>query len=330
MNTRWMVRVLSVLALALLPLAAQAQQRDKAVLMLNWYNYGEHAPFYLGLVNGLYAKENIDLEIQEGRGSGPTVQAVAAGSVAFGYADTGVVVRAAMRGAPVQMVGVLVQTSPMGLMGFAEKNITQPADLKGKTIAMTPGGAVDQMFAAFGKATGLKESDYKVVSGDATTKRNAVINGQADVTTGHINDQNLFIADVTGKKVAVIRYADHGVNPLNNGIVARKELLSSNPDLVKRFMRASTAAAEQAKANPQAAVNALLKANSKAGKPELLLAGWKETVPLLNSKATAGQKPFRIADSDVKDTVALLVEYGGLEPAAKGREAEFYTNAYLP
>jgi NitT/TauT family transport system substrate-binding protein len=329
MNARWMVRVL-VLALALLPLAAQAQQRDKAVLLLNWYNYGEHAPFYLGLVNGLYAKENIDLEIQEGRGSGPTVQAVAAGSAAFGYADTGVVVRAAMRGAPVQMVGVMIQTSPMAVMGFAEKNIKQPVDLKGKTIAMTPGGAVDQMFTAFAKATGLKESDYKVVAGDATTKRNAVINSQADLTTGHINDQNLFIEDATGKKVSVIRYADHGVNPLNNGIVVRKELLTSNADLVKRFMRASTAAAEQAKANPQAAVDALLKMNAKAGKPEILLAGWKETAPLLNSKATAGQKPFRIADQDVKDTVALLVEYGGLEPAAKGKESEFYTNAYLP
>jgi NitT/TauT family transport system substrate-binding protein len=330
MLARWTVGFLAMAALAAAPFAASAQQRDKAVLLLNWYNYGEHAPFYLGLVKGLYAKENIDLEIQEGRGSGPTVQAVAAGSAAFGYVDTGVVIRAAMRGAPVQMVGVLVQTSPMGLMGFADKNIKQPADLKGKTLAMTPGGAVDQMFAAFAKATGLKEGDYKVVSGDATTKRNAVINGQADLTTGHINDQNLFIADATGKPVGVIRYADHGVNPLNNGIVVRKELLASNADLVKRFMRASTAAVEQSKANPQEAVDALLKTNAKAGKPELLLAGWKETAPLLSTKATAGQKPFRVADADMKETVSLLVEYGGLEAAAKGKEADFYTNAYLP
>ena len=325
---RWITRLLALLALA--AFAAPAQAHDKVVLLLNWYNYGEHAPFYLGLVEGIYSQHDIDLEIQEGRGSGPTVQAVAAGSAAFGYADTGVVVRAAMRGAPVQMVGVMIQTSPMAVMGFTEKNIRQPADLKGKTLAMTPGGAVDQMFAAFAKATGLKEGDYKVVSGDATTKRNAVINGQADLTTGHINDQNLFIEDATGKKVAVIRYADHGVNPLNNGIVVRKELLTSNADLVRRFMRASTIAAEAARANPQAAVDALLKVNPKAGKPEILLAGWKETAPLLNSKATAGQKPFRIADTDVKDTVSLLVEYGGLEPAAKGKEAEFYTNAYLP
>src|SRR3954466_2691057 len=80
-------RILALATLALLAFAgaAQAQQRDKVVLMLNWYNYGEHAPFYLGLDKGFYRDEGIDLEIQEGRGSGATVQAVAAGSVQFGY-----------------------------------------------------------------------------------------------------------------------------------------------------------------------------------------------------------------------------------------------------
>ena len=47
-----------------------AQAADKVTLMLNWYVYGEHAPFYYGKDKGLYEAEGIDLEIQEGRGSG--------------------------------------------------------------------------------------------------------------------------------------------------------------------------------------------------------------------------------------------------------------------
>ena len=46
-----------------------ASAADKVVLMLNWYVYGEHAPFYYGKAKGIYAAEGIDLEIQEGRGS---------------------------------------------------------------------------------------------------------------------------------------------------------------------------------------------------------------------------------------------------------------------
>ena len=55
--------------------------------MLNWYLYSEHAPFFLGKERGYYDQEGIELDIQEGRGSGVTVQAVAANTATFGYVD---------------------------------------------------------------------------------------------------------------------------------------------------------------------------------------------------------------------------------------------------
>ncbi len=328
--TRFGTLLLILLALLMAAPAAEAQQRDKVVLLLNWYNYGEHGPFYLGLARGYYREEGIDLEIQEGRGSGPTIQAVGAGSAQFGYADVGTTIRAVTRGAPVFIVGVLVQTSPMAVIGFTEKNIKAPKDLIGKTIAMTPGGAVDTIFQAFAKATGLKESDYKVVSGDATTKRNAVIHGQANVMLGHINDQSIFIEDVTGKKVTPIRYADYGVNPVNNGIIVQKDMLTKQADLIRRFMRASTRAVEGAVQNPEEATDDLLKVNPKAGKRELLLAGLNATIPLYHTKRTEGQRPFRVAPADMQATLDIMVEYGGVDPAVKGKPGDYYTNEFLP
>ena len=136
--------------------------------MLNWYVYGEHAPFYYGKEKGYFRRaEGIDLEIQEGRGSGVTVQAVAAKTVQFGYVDVPTMMRAAVKGAPVTAVGVALQTSPMSAMGFAEKNIRKPEDIKGKTVATTPGDSMSQIWPLFLKKTGLKESDFKIVSGDA-------------------------------------------------------------------------------------------------------------------------------------------------------------------
>ena len=147
-----------------------AAAADKVVLMLNWYVYGEHAPFYYGKEKGIFAAEGIDLEIQEGRGSGVTTQAVAAKTANFGYVDVPTMMRAAVKGAPVQAVGVLLQTSPMSAMGFVEKNIRKPEDIKGKTVAVTPGDSMSQIWPLFLKKTNLKESDFKIVSGDATTK----------------------------------------------------------------------------------------------------------------------------------------------------------------
>src|SRR2546421_12807531 len=84
---------------------AIAQTKDKVVLLLNWYTYSEHAPFYLGKERGYFEQEGIDLDIQEGRGSGVTVQAVAAGTATVGDADWGRMIEAAGEGAPAMAGG---------------------------------------------------------------------------------------------------------------------------------------------------------------------------------------------------------------------------------
>src|SRR6184192_313893 len=199
-----MIRFVTAFAAALVwtaLAAAPAVAADKVVLMLNWYVYGEHAPFYYGKAKGIYAAENIDLEIQEGRGSAATTQAVAAKTANFGYVDVPTMMRAAVKGAPVVATGVLLQTSPMSAMGFIEKNIKKPEDIKGKTVATTPGDSMSQIWPLFLKKTGLKEGDFKQVAGDAQTKLNAVINGQAEVLLGYVMDQAIKLQDATHKPI---------------------------------------------------------------------------------------------------------------------------------
>ena len=233
-----MMRWIAALAAALLWTALSivpASAADKVVLMLNWYVYGEHAPFYYGKAKGLYAAENIDLEIQEGRGSAATTQAVAAKTADFGYVDVPTMMRAAVKGAPVIAAGVLLQTSPMSAMGFVDKNIRKPEDIKGKTVAITPADSMTQIWPLFLKKTGLKEADFKTVAGDGQTKLNAVINGQADLLLGYVMDQSMKIKDATGKDVYPIKFADYGINMVSSGLVANTDYVKANADLVKRY-----------------------------------------------------------------------------------------------
>ena len=305
-----------------------AQAADKVTLMLNWYVYGEHAPFYYGKDKGLYEAEGIDLEIQEGRGSAVTTQLVASNAVTFGYVDVPTMIKAAMKGAPVVSPGVLLQTSPMSAMGFTEKNIRKPEDIKGKIVAMTPGDSMSQIWPLFLKKTGLKERDFEVVSGDAQTKLNAVINGQADLLLGYVMDQSMKIKDATGKSVTPIRFADYGVNMVSSGIITNTETLKEKPDLVRRFMAAK--AVEQAEKAPKEAAAAILKANPKGGKPDTLQEGFELTIPLYHTKETAKMRPFQVTDDNMKETVDLLVEYGGLDKSAKENPKRFYTREFLP
>jgi NitT/TauT family transport system substrate-binding protein len=323
---------LLVLALASVLGAARAAaaQPDKAVLMLNWYVYGEHAPFFLGLARGYYAKENIDLEIQEGRGSGITVQAVGAGSATFGYADIGTMIKAASKGAPVESAGILLQTSPMSVMCFASEHIDKPADLVGKTVAVTPGDSLSQVWPVFLKVNGIEKSQINEVAGDAITKRNAVVNGQADCLLGNMNDQAPIIEETTGKPMHAVLFAGYGVNLINAGIVVSKDLIKSKPALVKRFMKASTAAVEAAVKAPEEAVDDMLKVNPKAGNRDTLLKSFKLTIPLYHTKATEAQPPFRVAAKDMESTLDMLEKYGGVDAASAGKAADYYTLQFLP
>ena len=307
-----------------------AQPKDKVVLMLNWYVYSEHAPFFLGKEKGFYDAEGIDLEIQEGRGSGVTVQAVAAGSATFGYVDVPTMIKAASKGAPVRAVGVALQVSPMSAMGFADKNIKTAKDIVGKTVAMTPGDSLSQIWPLFLKKTGLQEGQFKTVSGDAQTKLNAVINGQADLLLGYVMDQNIKLQDATKKPVQVVRFADYGVNLISSGIVANKDTLASKGDLVKRFMRASTRSLEEAEKNPEAAVDATLKAQPKSGQRDTMLVGLKLTTDLYHTDETKSQRPFRVSMKNVNDSLDMLVQYGGMDVATRGKAEDYVTLDYLP
>ena len=331
MNRRNLIRVACAGALAgAMVSGALAQTRDKVTLLLNWYVYSEHAPFFIGKEKGYYEAEGIDLDIQEGRGSAVSIQAVAANSATFGYVDVPTMIRAATKGAPVKAVGVALQLSPMAVMGLAEKNIKSPKDIIGKTVAMTPGDSMSQVWPLFLKKTGLQEGQFKVVSGDAQTKLNAVINGQADLLLGYVMDQNIKIQDATKKPVESIRFADYGITMVSSGIVAHKYTLANKADLVRRFMRATTRAFEETEKNPEAAIDAMLKANSKAGQRETLVVGIKLTTPLYHSVETKGQRPLRAAMKDINDSLDLLVQYGGLDPALRGKAEDWVTNDFLP
>ncbi len=315
---------------AMVPPPASAQGKDKVVLLLNWYVYSEHAPFFLGKERGYFDQEGIDLDIQEGRGSGVTVQAVAAGTATLGYADVPTMIKAASKGAPVTAVGVALQTSPMSVMGFAEKNIRKPEDIKGKIVAITPGDSMSQIWPLFLKKTNLKDSEFKQVAGDAQTKLNAVINGQADLLLGYVMDQAIKLQDATHKPIYPIRFADYGINMVSSGIIVQKDLLKNKPDVVKRFLRAATRSLEEAAKNPEAAVDAMLKANPKSGVKDTALVGMKATAGLYKGPDNPNDRPLRVGTKNMGETLQLLVEYGGLDKATAGKAEDYYTNDYLP
>ncbi|MEU9741210.1 ABC transporter substrate-binding protein [Micromonospora chersina] len=292
-----------------------AQGLDKVTLTLNWYPYGEHAPFYYGKKKEIFAKHGIDLTIQAGQGSQKTIQATAAGQTDFGWADTPALLSAVGQGMDVKSVGVFLQTTPSSVQFFSEKNINSPADLKGKTIASTAGDALSKTFPAFLKANGLAATDVTLQNTDPAGKMAAVMSGKTDALLGFATDQGPTMQEKAGKQVSYLKFAEHGLTFFSNGLLASGDTIKNKQDLVKRMVAASSEAWAAAEKDAAGAVAAMQGASQQLPSEKVLTDQFNATVQLLHTDATKGQAPGINDESDWQKTIAVFADAGVISKA---------------
>ncbi|MFI6728351.1 ABC transporter substrate-binding protein [Streptomyces sp. R-74717] len=283
---------------------------DKVTLTLNWYPYGEHAPFYYGKQQKIFEKHGIDLKIQAGQGSQKTVQATAAGQTDFGWADTPALLAGVDQGVQVKSLGVFLQTTPASVQSFDAEGIESPADLKGKTIAGTAGDALSKTFPIFLKKNNLDASDVKVQNTDPAGKIAAVISGKTDGLLGYASDQGPTMQDKAKKKVSYLRFSENGLNFYSNGLLAGQKILATKSELAGRMVQAvseSWAAAEKA---PGPAVAAMDGASEQLPPTAVLAEQFKTTLTLLHTSSTEGKAPGVNDEADWQQTIDVFAEAG--------------------
>src|SRR6266404_3672188 len=84
------------------------------------------------------------------------------------------------------------------------------------------------------------------------------LQGLAPAILGGIDDKPAEIEANGGKTPIAFNYADYGVYQPGYAIVAHRDTVKDNPDLVKRFVHATLEAVKEAAANPDEAINSLI------------------------------------------------------------------------
>ena len=251
------IRTMTALAM-LAASTAMAPAQDAVSLRLNWYMGGLHVPFYYGKERGFYKEEGIDLTINEGRGSANTVQVVAAGSDTFGLADSSSVVATAAKGAEIKSVMSLLNSTGFSVVSLASTGIKTPKDLEGKKLAVSPGDPLGQLFRALAAHNKLDMSKITFVQVDPAAKVVSVLEKRVEALLGGADDQ-YFLIKYKGEEPAALRFADHGANIVGMTILTQEATIKSKADLVRRFVKATARSWEEAKKNPEAAVDATMK-----------------------------------------------------------------------
>jgi NitT/TauT family transport system substrate-binding protein len=327
MTKRWTAWAAGAALLALTG-SGSAYAQTKLNLRLDYSLYGTHAAFYLGVDRGLYKAEGIELTIAEGSGSGTTARLLAQGTDPVAFLDFGTMAKGVGSGMPIKAILGVHQRSPMMILSHADAPVKGPKDLEGKVIAMSPAESTAQMFPVLLAAANVDPTKVSILAPATGAKTALFLQKRVDAITGVTY---FHLPPMERDKIAVhyFTYGDHGVTALEGGVAANSEWLGANGELAKRFVKATQAAFIQAKADPAAAVDALIKSRSEqARNRDLLIRQLQVSMEATATANTAGMSFGRMSEKDWQTMVDQLLSSKQI-PSAIPVE-KLFSNDYVP
>ena len=237
---------------------------DKVHLQTDWIPSGEHAMYFAGWEKGFWKDEGIDINVTRGYGSGDTVTKIAAGAADFGVADIGAVLTAKQRiNVPVKTIMQLYTHSPHSLFVLKSSGIANFKGLEGKRIGITPGNSHKIYFPSVAERSGTDPSKIIWINTDGAAMAALLIAKRIDAApfySMHHFYQNK-AAMRSNEEIVVLPFEKVGFTIYSASIITSEKMLKSNPDLVKRFLRATQRSFKWANANQLEACKLHIKKN---------------------------------------------------------------------
>jgi NitT/TauT family transport system substrate-binding protein len=302
--------------------------KDQVTLRLDWTLEGFHLPFVWALAKNYYADEGIEAKIYEGRGSGNVAQLVGAKADTFGEADSSRAALARGQGAPLKVLASFIQRSEGTVISYATSGIKKPEDLIGKNVGSSEGSSSNMLFRAMLKAAAIPEGSVKFISVDSTAKVASLLQHRVDAITGLLSAECVHMREQSpGETINCMPVADFGVKALGVGLLAHEDTIKENPDLVRRFVRASVKGWTEAVKNPAEAAE-IGKQSFPLANTKLLEVKLKAVAQALHSPASMGHPVGWMAQEDWLATIDMLKSFMGLTSAAP--VTDYYTNDFIP
>ncbi len=326
LKTRFSV-FLFILALcgALFCSTVQAQTEPQTVRVgLGYLPDVQFAPFYAALERGFYEDEGLSVEFQHGFAS-ELYPLLAQGKLDFvvGDAEDVVTLRAQdPERTRFAYVMALFQRVPNAIFSLADKNITQPADLAGKTVGI-PGlfGSSYTAFQAVLREAGLEESGVNVQQ-IGFTQLEAVVSGRVDAALGFVNNEPL-VLKAQGVAVNVIPLGPYDPAP-GSGVITTDAVLEQG-NLANRFLAASQRGVAFTLENPEGAFETAKSFVENLDEERLTVL--KATLPLWTSPYSRANGTGFTNPEKWTELLTLLKSTGRLETDLPAET--FFSNAYL-
>jgi NitT/TauT family transport system substrate-binding protein len=220
------------------------------------------APLYLGIDQGFFEEEGLDVEPVVAQGGAAIIPAVVNGDQEIGFSNIVSLLIGQTEGLPVQVISQGIQATDdpgndtAAIAVAADSGITEASDLEGKTIAINTLRNISELTVkAALEGEGVDVSTLRFVEVPLPDMIGQLEAGQVDaaglvepfVTAGRDAGYEMLIYDrvATEPEMTVATY------------FTSNELLESDPEMVEGFVRAMNRSLEYATENPDEARQAI-------------------------------------------------------------------------
>ncbi|MGZ4294016.1 MAG: ABC transporter substrate-binding protein, partial [Solirubrobacteraceae bacterium] len=260
---------------SLTPSAAQTQPLN---LMLDWLPNADHAGLYAAIANGDFGQAGLAVHVHVPTDPATPLELLAAGKVdaAISYEPQLLLARDA--GEPLVAIAAIVQRPLTSIVSLGSKHITTAKQLRGRRIG-DAGIPYQQAYLKTILAhAGVPAHTVKDINvGDNLVP--AMVSGRVDATLGAYWNYEAIQLRQAGKRPNVIHVEDAGVPTYDElVVVVRENEIANQTGELRRFVQALGRGYQAVRADPQAGVDDLVRANPSLT-AKLQLASVRATLP---------------------------------------------------
>ena len=308
--------------------AAQDQKEDQPVLvkiavMLDWTANTNHTGLYVAKEKGYFAEQGFDVEILQAGDPGPA-QLIAAGKLDFGVSYQEEVTLARASGVPLVSLAAVIQHNTSGFASLKEANLLRPRDLEGKRYGGWGSPAEHAVVEAVMKKDGGDPAKVEFIDIGAVDFF-AVIGKSVDFTWIFQGWDGIRAGlEKTPVNIIMLKDFDEALDYYTPVIITSEEMIKEKPDLVRKFMTATSQGYEDAIVHPDEAADILLKYA-----PELDAELVKASQRWLSGQYRADAAQWGLQKKKVWERYARWMAERGLLTTMIEADAAF-TNDFLP
>lgn len=292
-------------------------------VILDYVPNTNHTGLYAAVDLGYYEEQGLDVKIIEpAEGATATLIATGKGDFGISYQEDVTYALTAAEPLPIKAIAAIIQHNTSGFATYKDKNILTPKDFEGKVYAGWGAPSEEAVIKAVMNSVGADFSKLRMVTSDGSGYN--VLKDKVDIMWFFWAWDGI-ASEMAGipTNYMELKQLDERLDYYTPVIITNNDMIGNNPELVEKFMSATSKGYEYAIENPEDAAKIIHKYA-----PDYDIEMLTKSQQYLAGKYSEDAEQWGIMKSEVWDRYTEFMQENGLIQGTISA-SDCFTNEFL-